>query len=99
MPKYLGDIPRHAVFGDSEDVNSIYIIPETEVHVRLARTSSGVDIHVHFKNKVVKLPRGSAVQYLQLQAITAAGGIGFAAAADDPEPTTPSLIHPKGSRA
>jgi hypothetical protein len=77
---------RHAVFGDEADSNKINIVPENEVLISLLRDSSGVKMTAKFKGHSVVLPRGSAVQFIYLQAVTASGGIGYA----DPEPPTTS---------
>ncbi len=83
MSAYLADVPRHAFFGTEADPNKLYIVPEHEVHVELIREANRTKVVAKFKGQSVTLPLGSAVQYIQLQAITASGGIGFPEAAPD----------------
>lgn len=77
MPTYLPDVPRHAIFGDITDPNKLFIVPEAEVSVELIRKNTSVEMFVKFKGQRVQLPHGAAVQFIQVQAITASGGIGF----------------------
>jgi len=93
--KYLSDIPRHAIFGDASDLNKMYIVPEGEVRLELTKKSEGVEMIAKFNGQRVTLPRGSAVQFVQLQAITATGGIGFSEAAPSAEV---SRLHIPGAR-
>lgn len=86
-------IMRHAFFGDEADSNKIYMVPEHEVSVTIVKTSSGTKLTAKFKGHVVTLPVGSAVQFVQVQAITASGGIGFPDPEKAPPPASISRLH------
>lgn len=77
-------VSRHAFFGDVQRPNRLYLVPETDVRFELERSPAGTTITAIFDGKRICLPPGTAVQFLQLEAITEQGGIGFA----DPVPDT-----------